>query len=423
VLAPKEPANAYAILKLHKEWRGRLRLNGLTQQIELDGRAATDTDVTNLRNYLAARFGLELSSATVFEQAALVASENLFEPVQEYLRGLKWDGTARLETWAERFLGAALVNDDGDDVTGYVRAVSRRVLVSAVARALDPGCKVDTVLVLEGDQGEKKSTAFAVLGGAWFSDDLGNMDQGNKDAKMALSRVWIQELPELAALGRAEVEQIKSFISRRRDVFRPPFGRVIGERDRRCIFVGTTNETEGGYLKDRTGGRRFWPIRCTRKCDTRGLAAERDQIWAEAVSVYLASASCTECRDDDDGRCAAHRWWLTTSEEQVAKTEVAARTETEDAWAEVILEWWERKGRPPEVTGRVILEQALHIDPGQIRRPELIRVGQALRDAGFVRTALRRGVHRQKGFRPGIALITRAPAAAPTPAPVAAKEG
>ena len=173
----------------------------------------------------------------------VVARDRVFHPVREYLDGLVWDGTSRLETWLLRYLGAA--------DTAYHRAVGPRWLISAVARIYVPGCKADCALILEGPQGIRKSSALMALAAPWFTDRLS--DLGSKDAAMETRGVWVIEIAELDTMGRAEVSTIKAFMSRTQDRFRPPYGKRLVDLPRQCVFAGSVNP-EGGYLKDPTGG-------------------------------------------------------------------------------------------------------------------------------------------------------------------------
>ncbi len=203
-----------------------------------------------------------------------VARRNTYNPVTEYLDGLKWDGTFRLCTWLKDYMGAI-----GDPK--YLDAIGPRILVGAVARAFEPGCKHDVVPVFEGPQGAGKSTAVRILGNPWNAD--GVPDLSTKDAAIQIQGVWLVELEELTSMSRADVEHVKAFLSRSVDRYRPPYGRNATNRPRRCAFIATTNLQD--YLKDETGNRRFWPVRC-RDVDLSALERDRDQLLAEAVQEY-----------------------------------------------------------------------------------------------------------------------------------------
>ena len=237
----------------------------------------TDTDDASLRYYLERVYGLQ-GKDRIFDAVNIVAAENTFHSVRDYLDGCTWDGVPRVETLLIDYLGA--------EDTPYTRAVTRKTLVAAVARIYRPGCKFDYMLTLRGRQGLGKSALIAKLGGKWFSDSFLTMN--GKDAYEQLQGVWIMEVGELAGMRKAEAETIKLYISKQTDRFRPAYGRRSMEFPRQCIFIGTTNETQ--FLRDTTGNRRFWIV------DTPN-DPERDMweeltpetvrlIWAEAVELY-----------------------------------------------------------------------------------------------------------------------------------------
>jgi predicted P-loop ATPase len=195
--------------------------------------------------------------------------------VREWLKSLKWDGEERLSTWLQAYLGAG-----GSEL--YLRAISRMFLISMVARIFRPGCKCDYMLVLEGAQGVEKSKACEVLAGEeWFTDDLS--DISHKDSKLHLRGKWLVEIAELAAFTKAETEALKAFITRKTEKYRPPWGKKDVNEPRQCVFIGTTNTS--AYIKDETGGRRFWPVVCG-QIDIAKLVADRGQLFAEAVVLY-----------------------------------------------------------------------------------------------------------------------------------------
>ena len=173
--------------------------------------------------------------------------------------------------------------------TPYVRAVTRKTLVAAVARIYEPGIKFDSVLVLNGPQGCGKSTFFAKLGKEWYSDSLTISDM--KDGKTAAEKLqgyWLLELGELAGIKKVDVETVKSFVTRTDDKYRQSYGTTVESHPRECVIVGSTN-SEGGFLRDVTGNRRFWPVHVTGKGKHRGwdlTPKTVDQIWAEAISIY-----------------------------------------------------------------------------------------------------------------------------------------
>jgi predicted P-loop ATPase len=223
---------------------------------------------------------------TVAAAAAMtVAKDNSFHPVRDYLAKLQWDGVERVEHFASKYLGA--------EDTPYHRLVSKCTLIGAVARIMEPGCKADHVMILEGRQGIGKSTSLTHLFEPWFSDEIA--DLGSKDAAMQLSGVWCIELAELSSMTRSEIERVKAFISRRADRFRPSYGRNVIEVPRQAVFVGTTNSDS--YLRDETGGRRFLPVRCE-SIKPALIWRDRDQLWSEAVTLHTSTAvpATGQCR-------------------------------------------------------------------------------------------------------------------------------
>ena len=268
-------------------------------------RPLSDVDDTRACAWLE-RHGVKLTIGTTHNAIVSAAFHQPYNPLTEWLDGLKWDQRPRLD--------AALADFFGCDNNEYTQGVSSKFLIGSVARAFDPGCKMDTMLILEGRQGLLKSTAIETLFGAeFFSDELA--DIGSKDAALQMQGVWCIEVQELATMYRAESNRLKEWLSRRVDRFRPPYGRNVIQAKRQCVFVGSVNP-EGGYLKDATGSRRFWPVRC-HDIDIPLIRRERDQVWAEAVHRY---------RQGD-------RWWFSAEEYAIVKDEQAERYES-DPWAD-----------------------------------------------------------------------------------------
>jgi putative DNA primase/helicase len=205
---------------------------------------------------------------------------------------------------------------------------------SAVARIYRPGVKADCCLILEGQQGLKKSTALRTLAGEWFTDEIA--DLGSKDTAMQTRGVWLIELAELDSLTRADVGRVKVFMSRSTDRFRPPYGKRLVHSPRQCVFAGSVNHST--YLRDETGGRRFWPVACT-QIFVNDLERDRDQLWAEAVTRYRGGAI----------------WWLDTPElNLLAEREQSDRYEG-DPWDELIAAWLQEPSARCDPTGPPIL--------------------------------------------------------------------
>lgn len=238
----------------------------------------TDTDDAGLRNFLEIKY--EIVNTMKIGDAVLLAMQSCMRhPVREYLLSLKWDGVARADTIFIDYLGA--------EDTEYTRTVTRKALIGAVARIMQPGCKHDHILVLVGPQGCRKSTTLAKLGKSWFSDSFYTV-QG-KEAYEQIQGFWLIEMGEMAATRKAELESIKQFVSKQSDSYRAAYAKRTQERPRQCAFFGTTNDDE--FLRDATGGRRFWPVTVTDKGRETGdyfTTEIVDQVWAEIVMRYSA---------------------------------------------------------------------------------------------------------------------------------------
>ncbi len=296
--------------------KGLLRLNLFSGRIDLSGTAPwsrpegavtwCDDDTAQLRVYLEPMFG-KITKNDVLDAVAAVAREQAYHPIRDYLNALHWDGTARLDHVFIDYLGAT--------DSPYIRAVTRKSLVAAVARAMHPGCKYDTMPVLVGAQGRHKSTILAKLGGAWFSDSLRSFE--GKDAMETIQGTWIDEIPEMQAMGKSDINAVKAFLTKTNDYYRAAYGRYIADRPRQCVFFGTTNTKE--CLTDTTGGRRFWPVDIDLQQRTKNvftdLPRERDQIWAEAVArwkdgetLYLDAETEKTARIEQEIHRQAHPW-------------------------------------------------------------------------------------------------------------------
>lgn len=238
------------------------------------GKELTDLDDIRIKTWLSKKWGIETSAQSISDVTLQLAKENAYHPVLRYLRGLKWDGVERLDTMLKTYCGA-----EGDDE--YLADVGRKMMTACVARVSQPGVKFDHVLILEGNQGAGKSTFVRVLAGPWFTDALGDIN--SKDVVDNMRGKWIIELGELSQMRRSEVNDLKAFVTRESDNVRKAYGRRSQTYPRQCVFIGTTNDEE--YLKDETGGRRFWPVYTT-NYDPETLARDRDQLWAEAFMNY-----------------------------------------------------------------------------------------------------------------------------------------
>lgn len=337
-----------------------LRFNELTSQVEWNKRPIEEPDLIDIR-LIIEHEGFQPNDKDIRAAVDRVARETPYNPIVDYLHGLKWDGKKRLEEWMIRLLGAP-------DST-FVRLVSPKVLIGAVARAMQPGCKVDTVLVLEGEQGIKKSTAIAALfGEEYTAESVSLFDQHNKMV-MAMMGAWVVELAEFVAIARSHHASVKGLISMRRDRVVLPYARLASNHPRRCVFFGTINPEATGYLTDNTGNRRYWPVTVT-DIDLAGIALRRDQLWAEAMARYAEG----------------ERWWLEPDEEAAATSEQSEREE-EDAWVEPLLARIEEDGITELTTDRAL--SLLAIPHERKNKSAQMRAAATLKAIGFTRVKVR----------------------------------
>lgn len=363
-------ANLYLVLKHSRAWRGVIRFNVVSKELELHGGPLPKTNPDDLGTKIAVwvqtsdfgPMGLMPKPGSVADVLKTIAHENAFDPLKEWLEGLEWDGKRRLEGLFETYFAA-------EGVPLYLRTVSAKWAISAVARALKPGCKVDTMLILEGPQGLKKSTAFEVLGRDWFCSETVKVD--DKDSTALASRFWILECAEVNTLKReADADRLKAFLSRRVDTYRPPYGRVNLEFERRCVFVGTVNPPYDYLRHDQSGHRRFWPVLCT-KIDVEALRRDAPQIWAEAVVRFRAG----------------ERWWLDENEAKLAEAEAQERSEITGGPDDLLLEWLSRQ--PPAKrtdlkTDQLVLD-VLQTTPDRLTRGMRHDMARALTRLGYKR--------------------------------------
>lgn len=351
------------------EWAGvELRHDAFAHrdEVRIDGawRELGDADANRL--WLEAD-ACGLDTAETYFRAVIgnEARKTEVHPVRDYLARLRWDGTPRIDGWLIRYVGAA--------DTPLNRAIGRLWLMAAVRRVRSPGVKFDQVLVLEGPQGVGKSSIFAALGGAWFSDGL----EVGADAQRVLEQttnVWIAELAELAGMSRREAEAVKTFVSRQSDRARPAYARSPVDRARQFVLAGTTNADT--YLTDPTGNRRFWPVRVG-TIDLAALQADRDQIWAEAAALEATGASI----------CMDSTLWADAAVEQEARVTV-------DPWEDTLERFLGRR------EGRISVEALWDLldIPGERRNPSLNqRLGLIMRRLGWRPTR-----QRHPSFRRGV---------------------
>jgi putative DNA primase/helicase len=323
-----------------------------------------DADTARLKMWFSAAYGLDASTGDALDAVLVVAHRHSIHPVREWLESLRWDGKRRVPTW--------LVDVMGCEDTPYVRAVGQAWAISAVARAYKPGCKVDTVLVLEGKPGTFKSSVLrALVGDEWFLE-MAITDVSNKDALQILRRKWIAEFPEIDGLSRHEQAAVKSYFSRQVDTYRASYGRGSKDYPRQTVFAATTNKSE--WLTDETGGtgRRMWPVRCIRG-DVALARMYRENFWAEAKARFecgeawhIVDPSLVEAeRVEQDARFRADPWEETISAWLVGAADIGSRAKV-------------------GVTTSDVLGTCLSIEPQKRDNFAAARVGSILRRLGWV---------------------------------------
>jgi len=340
------------------------------------GRAWTDFDDSQGCAFLQSK-GLHVGTQTTAEAIQVLARKNPIHPLRNYLQSLQWDGKPRLDTWIHDYMGAPL--------NAYTRAIGPRWMISAIARIYQPGVQADCALVALADQGKLKSTAFRTLAvrDPWFSDSIDTL--GDRDSRERLRGLWIVELSELSALRRSELEHVKSFLSCRVDHYRPAYGRRSIDVPRSCVFCGTSND-ESPFV-DATGNRRFWPVR-TGRIDLATLTRDRNLLWAEALTRYLAN----------------EKWWIDSEELEEAVTREQEEAFEGNATDELILSWCARPvprtysenglpvtvepfdSSPQRVTITDVLLHALAKPRYAINQADRYLVRNCLRHAGWTRS-------------------------------------
>lgn len=355
-------ANAELVFAGQKDVKGIFQYNDLAKKIYVTRnmpwenipkpRPLTDDDETEATIWLEREAGFSLSINSIHSVISSVAKLYKYNPVVNYLEGLKWDNVERLPLMLTDFLGV--------ENTPYSQAVGKRFMIGAVARAYKPGCKMDNTLVLEGKQGRQQKSTFIekLFGPDFFGDTI--FDIGSKDTSMMVTQKWCFEIPELDALERKNTSEIKAWLTRKVEEFRSPYGRIIQVIPRPCVFIGTTNEEN--YLKDPTGGRRFWPVLCT-EFGHEAMLDVRDQLWAEAVCLYKAG----------------ERWWLKESEIDVAEKEQEIRR---------MIDIWETRieahlGQSEETSVEDILQNCICMPAEKWNRAAQMRVAGILQSLNW----------------------------------------
>jgi hypothetical protein len=351
-----------------------LRHNLMTIRDEWRGGPMDDSALALARMGLERRGLKTVGKELVVEATRLVAKRLQYHPICDDLRSRPHDGIERLDTWLVRHAGA--------EDTPYIRAVGRKFIIQMVARVMEAGCKADHTLVLSGPQGQNKSTACRILAGVdYFSDTLPSITGDRTDAIRHLQGKWLVELAELAPSRKSEAEDLKAFLSGAVDKVRLPYARLDERFARQCVFVGTTNEDQ--FLRDATGGRRFWPVEVGQVIDIEALAEERDQIFAEAFAAYEAKEA----------------WWLDREFEAEHARPVQDAARESDSWAEDVAAWLAKPAGDfdcpsdvrTEVTLSDVMSGALGLTSGQQTMAAQKRAGNVLKDLGWAKAHTRQG--------------------------------
>lgn len=348
--------NLIVILSGSPDFSGRIRYNEFSSQIAVDGNDIDDVEPIKIKAKI--EKGLiadKIPTGDLLEAMSVVASRSSFHPVREYLDSLRWDGTERIPFFFDDYCGC--VRDD------YHIAVAQSLFVSSVARIFKPGCKVDTMVILQSAQGMRKTMLWLALYGQWCMEVTASLS--DKDFYSGLRGVWCADFSELDAFSRSETTQIKRILTSQSDSYRPHYGRGTKVFPRQCVFVGGTNKDD--WNTDATGGRRFLPVQVAHKIDVDSVATNRDQLWAEAVVRYRRGET----------------WW------DIPDAHVHQEaTYQGDPWEDPIMDFV--LGRSQTSVYDVLLD-CLRIDKGKQTRADQMRVSAVLKRHGWERKKLSSG--------------------------------
>jgi putative DNA primase/helicase len=338
-------------------------------------RPVQDFDYIRLECFLEFKFGLTISrdKCAYSIESTACEEQNTFNPASDYFNSLEWDGVPRLDTWLIDYVS------DGQQSHEYLSMVGRKFMCGLAGRAMQAGVKFDTMVILEGKQYAGKSFLSRILatinGEEYFLDDFKDIE--NKDALMKMQGKLIVEFPEISTLRKAEINDLKAFLSRNTDVFRPPYGRNTIEAPRQCVFIGTVNP-EGGYLRDVTGNRRYWPVSCRDKIANDAIRDIVPQLHAEAAHLFKNG----------------EQLWLNEYEYNLATGEQEKRV-LNDVWidkiSDIVL------GKDEVWTDAILAEMNI---PTDRQTPQIQqRISQTMRSIGYYPCRIIVGTKRKRGFK------------------------
>jgi predicted P-loop ATPase len=376
-------ANVLTVLTKAEQWRGVVAYDAFADKVvslrppparlgdapqERAPGAWIEADDARTSAWLSSEHNLHVTTGLVQTAVCTLARGNVVHPVRKAIESVTWDGTARIDNAFVTYWGAA----SGP----YTTAVARMFFIGAIARVFEPGCKLDTMPVLEGPQGGLKSTSLRVMFDPWFQDSGINL--GDKDSYQALRGVWCYEFAEFQSVKAArDLDRVKNFISSATDHYRASYGHYFQDVPRQCVFAATTNDEV--YLADRTGNRRFLPVRCG-TIDLEALRRDRPQLWAEALVLYRAKKP----------------WYVTDQEVAKLCAEEQQAREVPDDWIPIVAKWLEKPTMPTfsGTAGKLIqvpfsladglttadcLIGAIDMKPAQINQAATTRMGHVLR--------------------------------------------
>jgi putative DNA primase/helicase len=313
-----------------------------------------DQDAAEFAFWAAEQISADFKTGQALEAIEVHAKRHPFHPVQDYLRRLRWDGTPRLDSWLEDVFGVPS--------TPYHQAVGAKFLIASVARAMSPGCQMDTMMVLMGKQGVGKTSAVRELlpDFSWYAETTES--PANKDFYQSLRGKWIVEIGELHSFRNADWTKIKQMLSAKMDTYRASYAHFAKYYPRQCVFIGTTNDDT--WNRDATGARRFWPVNVL-DVNLDIVRHQRDQLWAEAFLRY------TQGED----------WWTVPVEEAAEVQDSVYET---DPWQEPIRKWLATCGLP-YVSSTTVMIDALQIEVSKVDLKGQRRVADCLKRLGYER--------------------------------------